>query len=281
MNKVNIILLIMAMFTGFPAIIAFSQNVITATQTQANFPKTSSIALTNLSISFSSTLVSSVVASASSINSSSLIASSSEILSSSSVISSESKIEIKEEPKPIEVVEVPAPVQKTEVKTVTTKVIQAPAPKIEIPVAPVKAPEVIKPVELSPVVVAVSSVVISSKSVIPEVAVVKPTAIAPVPQSTGTYADQIKARCEILGCNPSQMIGVMYCESGGNPSITDPSGTYIGLFQFLPQTFNSYKIRSGLPNGSIYNGSDQIHVATYMFANGMEGQWPVCQYRNS
>jgi Transglycosylase-like domain len=281
MNKVNIILLIIAMFTGFPAIIVFSQNVITATQTQANSPKPSSIAFTNLSTSLSSVLESSIVASASSINSSSLISSSSEVLSSSSIIASESIIEVKEEQKPIPVVEVPAPVQKTEVKTVVTQVVPVPLPKAEAPLPQVKPPEVVKPVEAPPIVVAVSSVAISSKSATPEVVVVKPAALIPAPQSTGTYADQIKARCEILGCNSSQMIGVMYCESGGNPSISDPSGTYIGLFQFLPQTFNAYKIRSGLPNGNIYNGSDQIHVATYMFANGMSGQWPVCQYRNS
>jgi Transglycosylase SLT domain len=280
MNKVNIILLIIAMFTGFPAIVAFSQNIITATQSEANFPKTSPAVLTNLStqIKLSSLATSSIAASFSSIGSLEALSTiSSESISSVSS-SSEVITVVKEESKPAPKIEAPAPVIiKQEIKPGVAQVIEtpiSPKPKIEVP-APAKAQEAIKSSIVTSFVTNSSSTLSSSvSSIVSNISQIKPetSAVNSVITASGSYSDQIIARCEVMGCNSTQMIRIMKCESGGNPTIVG-AGLYIGLFQFLPSTFNAYKIKAGLPNGNIYNGSDQIHVATYMFANGQASQW--------
>lgn len=250
------------MFTGFPAIVAVSQNITVATPSEAYFSISSS--------SLAQTISSSSISSTSLLSSSSIISSSnsSDIISSSTFIVSSSEIKPK-------VVEIEAP-KIIEVKPISsaTKVMQdikksepareTPKPVVkqefESKVTPVvEEPKVIaKIVEVKPIIIPSGSVAASSNSIAQKV--------------TLTYAEQITARCETLGCNANQLIRIMYCESSGNPSAVG-SGTYIGLFQFLPSTFNAYKIKAGLPNGDIYNGSDQINVATYMFANGQANQW--------
>lgn len=271
------------MFTGFPAIVVFSQNLITATQSEANFPKTSTIVLTNLSsqIKLNSLIKSSVAISVSSINSTPISSAiSSEAISSSTITSSEAVVKIKEdtkvETKPEPIVETPIPViTKREINPSAIKVVQsppAPQPKVELTTAPAKVQEVIKP---APVVLSSSSVASSSQVVtVQEVAPIKPAATTPAPLTNLSYSDQIRARCETLGCNATQMIRVMMCESGGRQSAQN--GIYTGIFQFNPQTFYGYTAKSGLPNGSVNNGNDQVIVATWMFANGQGRQWE-CQ----
>jgi hypothetical protein len=278
MNKVNLILLIIAMFTGFPAIVAVSQSVKVTTPSEAYFSQSVSSVVQSISfdsiptnsISSNSILVSSEISSSSSqVFSSSLIqTSSSELAKSSDVkikiidtqapkvielkaISSASKI-LEDIKKPEIIKEIAKPVTKQEVK-IESKTASITSVLSEIKPIP-------EPVEIKPIIVSSSSAIASSSDVIK------------APKANLTYAEQITARCEILGCNSSQLIRIMKCESSGNPSVVG-SGLYVGLFQFLPSTFNAYKIKAGLPKGDIYNGSDQIHVATYMFANGQASQW--------
>jgi Transglycosylase SLT domain len=276
MNKVNLILLIIAMFTGFPAIVAVSQNISVSTPSEAYFSQSSSIVVqttpsNSILSSSEAQSSSSLILSTSSVAASSLTTSSSAALSSSSsekskaiealplivvkpissakvVVQDVKKLEI---PKIIPKVE-PKPIVKTELKQETK-----PEVKVESSVSSAIEPKVIIPI---PIIVSSSSQVLESSS-----EVVKPKANL-------TFAEQITARCEVVGCNAAQLIRVMKCESSGNPTVVG-AGLYIGLFQFLPSTFNAYKVKAGFPNGDIYNGSDQIHVATYMFANGQASQW--------
>jgi hypothetical protein len=78
-------------------------------------------------------------------------------------------------------------------------------------------------------------------------------------------------KCSQYGCNPDQLIRVMYCESGGRVNAVNPAGPYIGLFQFLSSTF--YSNAKFIPGANINNGYHQIEVAAKMFANGQAGQW--------
>jgi Transglycosylase SLT domain len=266
MNKVNLILLIIAMFTGFPAIVAVSQNITVATPSEAYFSQSSFSVVQNIS--------SSSILPSSSINSNSLISSSSnsEMISSSVVIVSSVEAKPKEvtveAPKIIEVkpissaAKVMQDIKKPElVKEIAKPVIRQEV-KTESKVATVIEEQkvVAKLIEVKPIIISSSS---QKESL---------SANTTLPKTNLSYSEQIIARCEVLGCNSSQMIRIMKCESSGNPSAVG-GGTYIGLFQFLPSTFNAYKVRAGLPNGDIYSGSDQIHVATFMFANGQASQW--------
>lgn len=85
----------------------------------------------------------------------------------------------------------------------------------------------------------------------------------------------IRARCTEVGCNADQLIRIMYCESGGRSNAANPSGAS-GLFQFMPNTFRANAVRSGVEGANIWDPYAQIHVATWMFANGQAHQW-VCK----
>jgi Transglycosylase SLT domain len=81
----------------------------------------------------------------------------------------------------------------------------------------------------------------------------------------------IEQNCQKFGCNSTQLIRVMMCESSANPRAQN--GIYTGLFQFAPATFASYAPKAGLKNGDLYNPEHQIIVASYMFSIGQAGQW--------
>jgi Transglycosylase SLT domain len=261
MNKVNLILLIIAMFTGFPAIVAVSQNITVTTPSEAYFSISSSSVVQTISSNSIASQVVSNISLSSSISSS--LVSSSESVSKVVEIEALKIIEVKpiisevkimqdiKKPEPINQAPKPEPkpIVKQEIKTESkiAEIVENPKPVAKI-------------IEIKPIEVSSSSAVSSSNL------------ITPTPKANMTFAEQITARCEALGCNASQMIRIMKCESSGNPTVVG-GGLYVGLFQFLPSTFNAYKIKAGLPNGDIYNGSDQIHVATYMFANGQARQW--------
>ena len=88
---------------------------------------------------------------------------------------------------------------------------------------------------------------------------------------TGDFESTIRSACNDYGCNPEQLIRVMYCESGGRSNAVN--GVYSGLFQFHPNTFQANANRIGLTNADIWNPYHQIQVAAWMFANGQAWQW--------
>ena len=271
------------MFTGFPAVVAVSQNITVATPSEAYFPQASySIAQTISSNSvlpilesLPSTLQSSTISSVST--------SSSSVVSSSIPISS-----IEEKPKVVEVEtkiasiivvqpissasRVMSDIKKVEVVQETPKQVFKQETKIENKVnSPVvkETKPIVKTEDTKPTIITSSSATTSVSSIIESSS---SSSISQISKANMTFSEQIVARCEVVGCNAKQLIRVMKCESSGNPTVVG-AGLYVGLFQFLPSTFNAYKIKAGLPNGDIYNGSDQIHVASYMFASGQASQW--------
>ena len=74
------------------------------------------------------------------------------------------------------------------------------------------------------------------------------------------------------GQSPADMERVARCESSLNPRAVDPSGSYHGLFQFVPSTF------AGTPYGDqdIYDPWANAHAAAWMWSEGRRGEW-VCQ----
>lgn len=88
---------------------------------------------------------------------------------------------------------------------------------------------------------------------------------------SGDFEGVIRNSCATYGCNPDQLIRIMYCESGGRSNAVN--GIHKGLFQFNPNTFNANAKRAGIPGADIWDPYSQITVASWMFANGQAWQW--------
>lgn len=82
----------------------------------------------------------------------------------------------------------------------------------------------------------------------------------------------IKSAARTYGQNPEAMLRVARCESGLNPYAVDASGSYYGLFQFVPSTF------AGTPygDGDIFDPVANANAAAWMWEQGRKGEW-VCQ----
>lgn len=91
--------------------------------------------------------------------------------------------------------------------------------------------------------------------------------------SSGSIEDQIREACNKYGCNTSQLVRVMMCESKGNPKAINKISGASGLFQFMPRTFAANAARVGIKNQDIWNPSQQIEVAAFMFSIGQAVQW--------
>jgi hypothetical protein len=104
-------------------------------------------------------------------------------------------------------------------------------------------------------------------------ATAQPQPTVAVVSASGDFQSAIYTACANFGCNASQLIRVMYCESGGRSGAYNKSGPYIGLFQFLSSTFNANARRVGIANPNVWDPYQQISVAAYMFSIGQSGQW--------
>lgn len=96
-----------------------------------------------------------------------------------------------------------------------------------------------------------------------------------VPETAGMgpdsgYANDYEAAiydaCARHGCSGDQLVGVMYCESGGDPNAVGNHGE-IGLFQIKPWIWTSV---------DPWDPYASIEFAAMMFASGQGGNW-VCQ----
>lgn len=63
---------------------------------------------------------------------------------------------------------------------------------------------------------------------------------------------------------------VMFCESTCRESVSSPSGTYKGLYQYEDRTWNANC------EGDIFNGFDQIDCTLKLYRQGEQWRWPVC-----
>lgn len=108
----------------------------------------------------------------------------------------------------------------------------------------------------------------------PVAAPVRPRAsVAPRPVAAGPPADPnsiigiIEAAAARWGVSGDWMVKIARCESGLRPNAYNPSGPYIGLFQFLQSTFT----HNGGTN--IYDAADQANITAKMLAHGQAHQW--------
>lgn len=70
------------------------------------------------------------------------------------------------------------------------------------------------------------------------------------------------------------------CESGGNPTITDPSGTYSGLYQFDQQTWQAYGGGQYASTAGQASPEQQLEIAQKLQASrGSWGSWPACSQK--
>lgn len=83
-----------------------------------------------------------------------------------------------------------------------------------------------------------------------------------------SYEAAIYDACARYGCNPEQLINVMYCESWGDHSAVGPNGER-GIFQFHPQ--------GEWPYAAWYGPYEQIELAAQLFAAGRSDAW-VCAW---
>ena len=79
----------------------------------------------------------------------------------------------------------------------------------------------------------------------------------------------ITAAAEKYGVSVSWMLKTANCESHFHWNSVNPSGPYIGVFQFLMSTF----ISNGGTAASIWDPAAQANIAAKMFANGQAHEW--------
>jgi hypothetical protein len=97
--------------------------------------------------------------------------------------------------------------------------------------------------------------------------------VASAPVGVGPPADPnsvigiIEAAASRWGVSGAWMVKIARCESGLRTTAYNPSGPYIGLFQFLMSTFT----HNGGTN--IYSAADQSNIAAKMLAHGQAHQW--------
>jgi hypothetical protein len=123
-----------------------------------------------------------------------------------------------------------------------------PAPAAPAPAAPAPAKPAPKQVPRAPRVAA-------------------PPVVAGPPADPNSVIGIIEAAAARWGVSGSWMVKIARCESGLRTNAYNPSGPYIGLFQFLRSTFSH--------NGGtdIYSAADQSNIAAKMLAHGQAHQW--------
>ncbi|HWF58641.1 MAG TPA: transglycosylase family protein [Candidatus Dormibacteraeota bacterium] len=87
------------------------------------------------------------------------------------------------------------------------------------------------------------------------------------PASPSSVIGIIEAAAARWGVSGSWMVSIARCESGLRTNAVNPSGPYLGLFQFLQSTFTA--------NGgtNIWSAADQSNIAAKMLAHGQAHQW--------
>ena len=75
------------------------------------------------------------------------------------------------------------------------------------------------------------------------------------------------------GVSQSTLDAIASCESGGDPTAVDSSGTYYGLYQFDMGTWASVG-GSGSPAAA--SPEEQSYRASLLYSRAGSSPWPVC-----
>jgi soluble lytic murein transglycosylase-like protein len=75
------------------------------------------------------------------------------------------------------------------------------------------------------------------------------------------------------GVSQSTLDAIAACESGGDPTVVDSSGTYYGLYQFDTGTWASVG-GSGSPADA--SAAEQSYRASLLYSQAGSSPWPVC-----
>jgi hypothetical protein len=75
------------------------------------------------------------------------------------------------------------------------------------------------------------------------------------------------------GVSQSTLDAIASCESGGDPTVVDASGTYYGLYQFDMGTWASVG-GSGSPAAA--SPEEQSYRASLLYSRAGSSPWPVC-----
>lgn len=99
---------------------------------------------------------------------------------------------------------------------------------------------------------------------------------APAPAETAPVAPVAPA----AGPSAEQWAALRFCESSGNYSVVNPTGTFRGAYQFSQQTWN-WIAADHAPqlvgvDPAAASPADQDFMAYTLYAVGGPGHWPVC-----
>jgi len=76
-----------------------------------------------------------------------------------------------------------------------------------------------------------------------------------------------------VGVDQSTLDSIAACESGGDPTAVDPSGTYRGKYQFDLQTWASV---GGSGDPAAAPEAEQDYRAALLMSRSGSSPWPVC-----
>jgi hypothetical protein len=101
--------------------------------------------------------------------------------------------------------------------------------------------------------------------------ILRPSFVVPtgLSVSQAQVVADITAAAQHWGVNVAWMLRTANCESHFHWNSVNPSGPYIGVFQFLTSTF----IANGGTAASIWDPVAQANIAAMMFAHGQSGEW--------
>jgi soluble lytic murein transglycosylase-like protein len=93
------------------------------------------------------------------------------------------------------------------------------------------------------------------------------------PLPSYTITEWVTMRAEDAHLDPSHVVRIMKCESGGNPQAKNAHSSASGLFQFMPDTFRSVSLQAGHPEWDIWNAADNTSAAIWLMVHSGFGAW--------
>jgi hypothetical protein len=89
------------------------------------------------------------------------------------------------------------------------------------------------------------------------------------------YNDTVAAAAAQYGVDPNSLCYRMMAESNGHSTSVNPSGPYIGLFQYADSTWARYAGPAGYGGASILDPIAQIYVTAWAWSHGHRSAWPT------